>query len=145
VSEIFAGAAKPVRGLVAAAEEWSAWSLHELPARTMTRGRIALLGDAAHPALPFLAQGGAMAIEDAASLALAVTRAGEDVPRALRGYEAERIGRVRRMQAAARRNGRVYHGSGLLALGRNLVMRRLGPEGMTERMSWVYGWRPGAA
>ncbi len=137
----FAGAAAPVRELLSAASEWSAWSLYDVPAKRMSSGRVALLGDAAHPSLPFLAQGGAMAIEDAAQLAKELARAPEDVAGALRAYGKARLPRVRRVQEGARKNAGAYHAGGIMRLGRNLVMGRLGPEGMTERYAWIYGWR----
>jgi salicylate hydroxylase len=139
----FAGAAPLLRTLLGTPASWLLWSLYDLPARTMTRGRIALLGDAAHPVLPFLAQGAALAIEDAAALAGALARA-DTVPGALRAYEAARLPRVRTVPAHARRNGRHYHAGSLMAFARDRVMRHLGAEGMTERYAWLYGWRGGA-
>ena len=141
----FAASAGPLRAILASASEWSAWSLYDVPAKRMVSGRVALLGDAAHPSLPFLAQGGAMAIEDAAVLATEIGRSADDPAAALRRYEAARLRRVRRVQEGARKNARAYHAGGLVRVGRNLVMRRLGPEGMTERYAWVYGWRAGPA
>ena len=137
----FGGAAPLLSALLGAADEWRRWSLFDLPAGAMARGRVALLGDAAHPVLPFLAQGGAMAIEDAAALAAALA-AEPDVPSALRAYASARRPRVRRVQKAARRAGAVFHAAGPVALARNLLMRRLGPEGMAERYAWLYGWAP---
>ena len=145
VGAAFAGAAAPVSELLASAGEWSAWSLSDLPAKRMSSGRVALLGDAAHPALPFLAQGGAMAIEDAAVLAAEVGRSADDPAGAFRRYEKARLSRVRRVQDGARKNAGAYHAGGLVRIGRNIVMRRLGPAGMGERYAWLYGWRPGAA
>lgn len=135
----FAEAAEPLRRLLAQAQAWSAWSLYDLPVDAMAAGRIALLGDAAHPTLPFLAQGAALAIEDAAVLADAL-RGEDDVAAALQRYATLRTARVRRVQREARRNGRVYHAGGLLAFGRDQVMRRLGPAGMLTRYAWLYGW-----
>lgn len=138
----FHGAAAPLRDLLALPDAWLLWSLFDLPARRMARGRIALLGDAAHPVLPFLAQGGALAIEDAACLASALAGRERPVEDALAAYARSRIERARRVQAHARRNDFAYHASGLAAFGRDLMMRRLGPEGMTERYAWIYGWTP---
>src|SRR5207253_10104448 len=104
----FARAAPPVRELLGLPREWLLWSLFDLPASCMAQGRIALLGDAAHPVLPFVAQGGALAIEDAAVLAKAL--GGEpDVATALKRYEAARLARAARVQRAACRNGGTYH------------------------------------
>jgi salicylate hydroxylase len=135
----FATAAPALSALLDIPQEWQVWSLFDLPARRMAQGCVALLGDAAHPVLPFLAQGGALAIEDAAALAASLR---EDVPAAVRAYASGRLRRVRRVQRAARRNGAVYHAAGPMAFARDLVMRRLGPEGMAERYAWLYGWLP---
>jgi salicylate hydroxylase len=137
----FRDAAPPLRALLGAPREWLMWSLFDLPAARMAKGRLALLGDAAHPVLPFLAQGGALAIEDAAVLARMLANA-SDVPEALARYARIRLPRARRIQSAARRNGRSCHLDGVTALIRDRVMAYLGPEGMTRRYAWVYGWRP---
>jgi salicylate hydroxylase len=137
----FGDAAEPLGELLAGPSEWLLWSLFDLPAAGVARGRLALLGDAAHPVLPFLAQGGALAIEDAAVLAKALAEA-PDVPAALEGYARARAPRVRRVQAAARRNGWAYHAGGVPGLVRDRIMARLGSQGMAERYAWLYGWRP---
>ncbi|MNL84391.1 3-hydroxybenzoate 6-hydroxylase [compost metagenome] len=62
------------------------------------------------------------------------------MPQALSAYEKQRIGRARKVQDEARRNGRIYHAGGLIGFARNQVMKRIGPEGMTERYSWLYGF-----
>ena len=139
----FAGAAPALRELVAAPERWLLWSLYDRPVETLARGRIALLGDAGHPVLPFLAQGAALAIEDAA--VLGATLAADDVPGSLEAYGDRRGPRVRRVQREARRNGRIYHASGAVALGRDLVIRGLGPRRMTRRYDWLYGFTPPGA
>jgi len=65
----FADACPLLKGVLRAPHDWQLWSLFDLPARKLAHERIALLGDAGHPVLPFLAQGAALAIEDAAALA----------------------------------------------------------------------------
>ncbi len=139
----FARAAAPLRRLLEGPSEWRRWSLFDLPVKTMARGRIALLGDAAHPVLPFLAQGGALAIEDAAVLAACLS-GGSDPAAALARYAAARLPRARRVQAAARRNGFAYHAAGPAAWVRDAIMRRAGPQGMADRYAWIYGWAPPA-
>ena len=127
--------------LLTAPDSWLVWSLVDRPtARPMARGRVALLGDAAHPVLPFLAQGAALAIEDAA--VLAVTLRADDVAGSMVAYAKRRVPRTKRVQAAARGNGRTYHAGALLGFARNTVMRRLGPTGMGRRYDWLYGWAP---
>ena len=140
----FRRCAEPLRDVLALPDSWLVWSLADRPApRPLARGRIALLGDAGHPVLPFLAQGAALAIEDAAVL----TRCLADVPSipaALDAYAEARATRVKQVQRAARANGRSYHAGGVVSLVRDAVMRRLGPTGMRDRYAWVYGWTPPA-
>jgi salicylate hydroxylase len=90
--------------------------------------------------LPFLAQGGAMAIEDAAVLAQCLGR-DDDPARALRAYESARQRRVARVQREARRNSWRYHLAGPLGFARDTVLAMLGPERLLRRYDWLYGWR----
>ncbi|HYF55786.1 MAG TPA: FAD-dependent monooxygenase [Salinarimonas sp.] len=143
IQALHARSAEPLRGLIAAPREWLLWPLLDLPAQVMARGALALVGDAAHPVLPFLAQGAALAVEDAATLA-ACLKAGDTIPEALRAYEAARLPRARRVQDAARRNGHIYHAPAPIALVRDLVMSRRSPQAMTGAYDWLYGWRPPA-
>lgn len=143
------GATPELRALAASAPGWQVWSLFDRTPAAMAKGRIALLGDAAHPVLPFMAQGAAMAIEDAAVLArLLATHLQESgaagVTTALARYAQERAARVARVQATSRANARTYHMRWPLRIGRDLVMRRLGPDGMRRRFDWLYDWRDDA-
>jgi len=134
--------AAPLRALILAARTWKRWALHTLPVpRQWTRGPVALLGDAAHPVLPFLAQGAVMALEDAVVVADALARHGADVRAALRTYQQRRRPRVARVAAASRRNGRIYHLAGPAAVARNLVLRFTPAQRLMARYDWLYGWR----
>ena len=126
------------RDLIAAPKRWRAWPLMlRPPLDHFAFGRIALIGDAAHPMTPFLAQGAAQAIEDAGALA---RRLGEtdDVEAALAAYSVDRVARANRVQREATMQGRIYHLSGPFALARDLTMRALGPEGVLKRLDWLY-------
>ena len=102
------------------------WALHDrLPMKQWSKGRIIVLGDAAHPMLPFLAQGAAMAIEDGAVLANCIDNF-DKVEEALKYFEKIRKPRTSYVQSAARRNAKVLHLSGLAAILRNLVMGYIG-------------------
>jgi salicylate hydroxylase len=129
----------PLYTLIAAASEWRAWSLYDLPPpSSWRRGRLVLLGDAAHPVLPFLAQGGALAIEDAAVLAEKLS-ASADIEAALAAYEQTRRGRAVRVAEAARRNGRIYHLAGPLALARDLAIGAAG-QWLIRQYDWIFRW-----
>ena len=82
-----------------------------------------------------------MAIEEAATLASLLRDPHADIPQLLSAYEKQRLKRAIRVQKEARTNGRIYHAGSVVAFGRDRVMRHLGPEGMTKRYDWLYGFR----
>ncbi|HEY0439736.1 MAG TPA: FAD-dependent monooxygenase, partial [Xanthobacteraceae bacterium] len=132
----------PARELLDAVPAWRTWSLYDLaPFQPWGRGPVTLVGDAAHPMLPFLAQGGAMAIEDAGVLALCIARSPDDLATAFRAYEDDRYARTARATAAAARNGAIYHLPAPLSSARNVVMRSLGGGRLRARYDWLYDWR----
>jgi len=99
-----------VRGLIASFPETYIWALHDrLPLPHWSDGRITLLGDACHPMLPFMAQGAAQSIEDGAALASLLKATPDDVPGALRRYEAIRKPRATRLQEASANNRTRFH------------------------------------
>lgn len=129
-----------VRAVPRAGGGWRLWPLSDRPplqgAHEMARGRVALLGDAAHPMRPYLAQGAGMAIEDAAALQQVLTRCGDDVPQALRRYAEARWQRNARVQARAERNGRIFHAAGPVRWARDLSLRLLGERLLDQ--PWLY-------
>ena len=130
------------RALLGVADPWQKWALHDCaPLACWGRGPATLLGDAAHPMLPYLAQGAAMAIEDAAVLAQRPGRTPDDPTAGLRPYEERRHGRTRRTQRAARRNGTFYHLGGPDGWLRTLALFAMG-ERLIRRYDWLYGWKP---
>jgi salicylate hydroxylase len=133
---------EPVREFLAVPERWQKWALYDLPPLdTWGTGPATLLGDAAHPMLPFLAQGAAMAIEDAAVLADQMARLPDDPASAMRRYERARRKRTARVQRAAASNGRVYHLTAGEAWARNLFLRIAGGNMLLRRYNWLYDWR----
>jgi len=157
------GTCKPLNDLIQAVPSWRLWALSIRPpmrsAREQAQGRVALLGDAAHPMVPYLAQGAGMAIEDAEVLARALAQGGffadsaatgeiaatafdgaadqgSGVPALLQRYARQRWQRNARVQARASRNGTIFHAGGLMGLGRNVAMKVLG-EGLLD-MPWLY-------
>ncbi len=126
------------RALVEAAVDWRVWPLLDRPPLPRwSRGAITLLGDAAHPMLPFLAQGASQAVADAGALGEAVAGAG-DLAGAFAAYEAARRPRAARAQRESRRQGLIYRLRPPLSAGRDMVMRRLGRERMLARYDWLY-------
>jgi len=135
----FAGWSKEARALIGAPVQWRAWPLYcRPPIPSFSLGRAALVGDAAHPMVPFLAQGAAQAIEDAGALGRTVAQA-QDIPAALALYSRDRVERAARVQREALRQGRIYHLGGPLAFARDTTMRMLGPRRLSERYDWLYG------
>ena len=113
--------------------KWGLFDRDPLP--TWSRQRVTLLGDAAHPMLPFLGQGVAMAIEDAYVLARELARSPHDIASALRAYEAERVPRTSQVQMASRERGRILH-----------MKSRWDPnESATLNIDWLYHYDPTCA
>ncbi|HET9717649.1 MAG TPA: FAD-dependent monooxygenase [Pseudolabrys sp.] len=130
------------RTLISIPDRWMKWALYDRKAPLRTgKLPVTLIGDAAHPMLPFLAQGAAIAIEDAAVLAAMLGKYLDDPSDALRAYEGARWHRTIRAQQAARRQARIYGLSGPEAFVRNLAMRGMGGEKLRARYDWLYSWR----
>jgi salicylate hydroxylase len=139
-----AGCCAALREVMDAIEGWRLWVLHDRApmqgAHQHAVGRVALLGDAAHPMRPYLAQGAGMAIEDAAELGHALAQALDpalDVPTMLQRYALNRWQRNARVQARALRNGQIFHADGLLRWGRDASLKLLGEKLLD--MPWLYG------
>jgi salicylate hydroxylase len=110
VLERYAGWHESLLRLFAAAEVWYKWALYDRdPVPQWTRGRVTLLGDAAHPMLPYLGQGACQAIEDGAVLATALSVEAADPVAGLVRYERTRRPRASRVVLAARERGRSNH------------------------------------
>jgi len=138
LNRAFADWSRETRALLAGAQSWRAWPLfYREPIARFARGRVALIGDAAHPMLPFLAQGAAQAIEDAGALARRLEEK-EDIGAALSAYSRDRAPRATRVQREAFAQARVYHMSGPMALARDMTMRAMGPERLLARYDWLY-------
>ena len=119
---------------------WRLWPLCDRPpvrsASEMARGVVALIGDAAHPMRPYLAQGAGMAIEDAAELQRALAMHDLEMPLRLRRYALNRWQRNARVQARSIRNGRIFHATGHVRWGRDLSLRLLGARLLD--VPWLY-------
>jgi len=120
---------------------WRRWALYDMaPPRQWSAGRIALLGDAAHPVLPFLASGGVLAIEDAAVLARSLDEAKGDTAAGFAAYGRKRRARASRVQMRSRRMGQIYHMGGVMRWSRNQVLTTQSPQNLLRRNDWLYGY-----
>ena len=118
---------------------WTIWSLFDRFERPKWSDHsITLLGDAAHPVLPFLAQGAALAIEDGAALTQQILQTPQDISGALQRYETLRRPRVTRIQNAARSTGRALHLGWPFDQIRNKIIRTTNFE---TRYDWIYQYR----
>lgn len=128
------------RSLLAQAPEWRIWPLCALPGLPRWRdGRVALIGDAAHLVMPFVAQGGALAVEDAIAITDALRRSAGDPAAAFAAFEQDRRPRVERMRRLSARMGVYYHLTGPARLIRNAVLRGRSPDSLLGSLDWIYG------
>ncbi len=129
-----------IRNLLGSVRNWQTWTLRDRPpAKFISDGPVALLGDAAHPVLPLMAQGGAMAIEDAESIANALVETDCKVPQGFRLYENRRLTRIARVWRESRKNSRIYHLPYPLSYVRDLKIKNTRPEDLLIRFDWLYG------
>lgn len=129
------------RRLLELGRDWKAWVLCDRdPVDVWTDGRVALLGDAAHPMLQYAAQGACQALEDAVVIADALDCAAEDFVQRLEKYGAERRERTARTQLVAREMGRqLYHPAGEDARARNAMLSGLTAGEMYDKVAWLHG------
>src|SRR3990170_4538969 len=124
---------------LAMVDEWKMWVLCDRePIKGWSKGRVVLLGDAAHPMLQYLAQGACMATEDAVVLANKIEAAKGDHASAFDAYEKERYLRTARVQLMARFYGEVYHATDVKRDLRNSLLKNASPEGAINGAAWLY-------
>jgi salicylate hydroxylase len=123
---------------VSGGEKWPGLFVDPLP--KWNAGSVVLVGDAAHGTLPFLAQGAAMALEDAAALRLAHGRT-QNLAQTFDVFSESRIARTARLHRATVSVGRVYHQQQTASWARNLVLRALPSDLFLQRLAWLYAPR----
>ncbi|KQT10174.1 3-hydroxybenzoate 6-monooxygenase [Ramlibacter sp. Leaf400] len=139
LTERFAQAVPQVRELLGKIETWKMWVLCDRePVRDWSRGRVTLLGDAAHPMLQYLAQGAGQAIEDAVVLGEALRHTGGDFERSFQLYQQERYLRTGRVQLTARFYGDIYHASGVARELRNRMFQGGQESAGFAGLKWMY-------
>lgn len=137
--ERFEGQHPKVREFLSMANEWKMWVLCDRePISRWTKGRVTLLGDAAHPMLQYLAQGGCMAIEDAVVLARSLADAKGDYNGAFLAYQQQRYLRTTRVQLTARMYGDIYHATDAVRDLRRQMLAGRTPEQAYNGVAWLY-------
>jgi salicylate hydroxylase len=138
LEEIFAQCTPRVHEMLRYVSRERNWVLHDRdPVTNWTKGRVTLLGDAAHPTLQYLAQGAQMAIEDGVVLAEKIASAGEDFNRAFLAYQRDRMNRAARVVLSSRFFGEWFHVGGGSRELRNELARARDPEDPWEA-DWLY-------
>jgi 3-hydroxybenzoate 6-monooxygenase len=138
LSRKFAGQRPEVLGMLDRIESWRMWVLCDRdPVKTWSKGRVTLLGDAAHPMLQYLAQGACMATEDAVCLAHHMADKSDPVE-AFLAYQADRYLRTARVQMTARLYGDIYHAAGPVAELRRMMLSGRTAEQAYNGVSWLY-------
>lgn len=130
-----------VQKIIEHGDNWKLWVLCDRdPILNWVDGRVALLGDAAHPMLQYFAQGACMAMEDAVCLSHMFEHHPDDVETALEHYMLQRRVRTARVQIDSRLIGDyIYHADGATAEVRDYIMSRLSPEEWFDKLAWLYG------
>jgi len=129
-----------VRRLLEKIDVWKMWVLCDRePIKGWSKGRIVLLGDAAHPMLQYLAQGACMATEDAVVLANKLEASKGDHASAFAAYEQDRYLRTARVQLTARFYGEIYHATDVRRDLRNSLLKATSPEAAINGPAWLYG------
>ncbi|HWD13693.1 FAD-dependent monooxygenase [Pseudochrobactrum sp. sp1633] len=135
----FTGWSQAVTDVLKAAPQWTFWPMFQMPEPKMVIDkRFVLLGDASHAMTPFAAQGAAMAVEDAASLAAHLSPEQTDHSSALAAFERQRLARIAKVARRGQLNRIAYHAGGPLALGRNLLFKLRKPESFLHDLDWLY-------
>jgi salicylate hydroxylase len=116
--------------------KWGLFDRDPMPA--WSKGRVTLLGDAAHPMLQYLAQGAGQAIEDAVVLGEALKHAGGDFEQAFQLYQRARYLRTGRVQLTARFYGDIYHASGVTRELRNRMFQSGQESAGFAGLQWMY-------
>lgn len=142
VLSAFGALSGAARRLLALGEDWKSWVLVDRdPVEVWTDGRVALLGDAAHPMLHYAAQGACQALEDAVLLGDVLDGAADRVAERLAAYNAERRGRTARLTHLARQSTRLWHPAGDAARARNATLSGLTESELHDRVAWMHGAR----
>lgn len=129
------------RQIIDYGNDWKLWVLCDRdPVENWVDGRVALLGDAAHPMMQYFAQGACMAMEDAVCLSAVMADHDGDAIAAFPDYQSRRLVRTARVQLQSRQIGdHIYHPAGAHAQLRNAIMQAKSPDDWYDELQWIYG------
>ena len=137
----FQGACQPLADILDLKIKWTKWPAFDLdPVQNWSENRTVLIGDAAHASLPYLAQGAAMALEDAYVLSNTPLNT-NDIPSAFQDFSRLRFKRTSAIQKKSRQLGKIYHAKGALRLARNIALKATPQRKFTGQFSWIYAWK----
>ncbi|MET9885299.1 FAD-dependent oxidoreductase [Streptomyces sp. NPDC006430] len=138
----FASLGEDAQRLLALGEGWKSWVLVDRdPVDTWTDGRVALLGDAAHPMLHYVAQGACQGLEDAVVLGDLLDCGSDELPQRFEKFNAERRERTGRIQLLARESIKLWHTSGAAASARNEQLAAFTVDQLHDYVAWMHGAR----
>lgn len=141
VLELFSGWHPHVRALIAGTDQIFKWALFDRPPlKVWTRGNATLLGDAAHPMLPYLAQGASQSIEDAAVLAHCLSANPDDPRGSIETYAERRRDRTAAVQIAAQEAGRMVQAMAAAEVEARNAKLRATPEAPIARFDWIWSY-----
>lgn len=136
VADCFPKASRMLNKVLRTPKSWLKWAAAGHPASPVwNRHQTILIGDSIHPTLPYLAQGAAMALEDAVCLASALKQ-GQDISE----FTASRLARTSKIVSMSRQQGTIYHMRNPKRLARNLVIRHTSVQAQLKRLAWIYNW-----
>ena len=135
----FEDASENLQGVMALPIQFSKWKSAYVPTlKQWHQGNITLIGDAAHATLPYLAQGAAMALEDAALLQAEIR---SNVRTAFENLTTKRLSRTRKLHQSTMRAGQIYHCSGAAALSRNAALNLAPSQIIQNQLNWIYNYK----
>ncbi|VAV99599.1 hypothetical protein MNBD_ALPHA08-1868 [hydrothermal vent metagenome] len=136
VTGYFSKASAKLADILQSPKSWLKWAAAgHPPTKTWNRHQAILIGDAVHPTLPYLAQGAAMALEDAVCLASFIQKG-----RKVEDFAQTRLARTSKIVTTSRLQGNIYHMANPKRLARNLVIAHTPPNTQLKRLAWLYNW-----
>lgn len=137
----FQNACTPLSDLLNGHRQWLEWRAFDLtPNPNWSMNKTVTIGDAAHASLPYLAQGAAMALEDACVLTR-ILHSGRNATQAFEDFSTQRFMRTSKIRQKSRQLGRLYHATGNWRLARNLALKITPPRVFMNRLKWIYQWQ----